>query len=150
MNKLTICFMLNAMFIWNALAQQAADDSNLAPLPEQTAFNDKTAPYAQSNLASRLYQDFIHQLYRFDKDNLKRVDNLFQQAGNGQTFSGNSNNKPSTVISEKKQPTFEDYIRTQEPPTSSIFGISQDSTKRYKRSAQGAIFRPLFGTETST
>lgn len=130
----------------NAFGQQAADGGNLATVPEQTAFNDSKAPYEKNNLASQQYQDFIHQLYRFDKDNLKRVDNLFVKAGNnGQTTSDSINNSKTTnVANENKQPTYADYIRTQQPPTATHFGISQDSTKRYKRSAQGAIFRPLF------
>lgn len=31
----------------------------------------------KENLKSQEYQDFIHQLYSHDKDNLKKVDNLF-------------------------------------------------------------------------
>lgn len=40
-------------------------------------YNDRSALKDKSNLKSKQYQDFIHTLYRNDKDNLEKVDNLF-------------------------------------------------------------------------
>lgn len=116
-----------------------AQDAGILNVPEPQSFNDPSALKVKQNLQSQKYQDFIHQLYRFDKDSLKRVDNLFANADRLQDRSS------GTSAAEAQQPSYADYLRTQpqQQPINYI-GISQDSSKRLKRSAQGAIFRPLF------
>jgi len=47
-------------------------------IPGEQTFNDRSALTDKRNLQSRQYHDFIHNLYRFDKDNLQKVDNLFE------------------------------------------------------------------------
>lgn len=132
--------MLIALIVMGVTAQGAG----LLNLPDPQAFNDQSALTVKHNLQSQKYQDFIHQLYRHDADNLKRVDDLFANADRLQDRSSGSSQADIDAV----QPSYADYIRTQEqqPQQQPInyFGISQDSTKRYKRSAQGAIFRPLF------
>lgn len=100
-----------------------AQDVALLNVPEPTTFNDQSALTVKSNLESKPYQDFIRELYRLDKGNLARADRLFAHP------------------EEAQQPSYSDYIASQQ---SNHFGISLDSTKRFIRSAQGAIFRPLF------
>lgn len=117
----------------NTTAEEASK-SDLLNVPEQIAFNDQSALSVKSNLQSQQYQDFIHTLYRFDKDNLKRVDNLFAHPEQVDA---------QTISTEAQQPSYADYIK-QQPQLDNYFGILKDSTKRFKRSAQGAIFRPLF------
>lgn len=48
-------------------------------IPEQY-FNDPSALNVKSNLQSKQYHDFIHTLYRYDKANLQKVDQLFENA----------------------------------------------------------------------
>lgn len=48
-------------------------------IPEQY-FNDPSALNVKSNLQSKQYHDFIHTLYRYDKANLQKVDQLFESA----------------------------------------------------------------------
>lgn len=122
-------------------------------VPDPQSFNDPSALEVKSNLQSQQYQNFIHTLYRHDKDNLKRVDNLFAKATDRSSSSatyGDDVNSPESqqpsyadyIRTQDQQPSYADYIRTQ---PNNFIGISQDSTsKRLKRSAQGAIFRPLF------
>lgn len=121
----------------------AAAQIGLLDVPEPQSFNDQSALKNKQNLQSQKYQDFIHTLYAHDKDNLKKVDSLFANVDRLQDRSG------GTGFGEAQQPSYADYIRTQpqqqQPlPSINYFGISQDSRKRYKRTAQGAIFRPLF------
>lgn len=99
-------------------------------VPTPSVFNDQSALNVKSNLQSQQYQDFIHQLYRFDKDNLKRVDNLF--ANPEQVDQSNINQQQQ----QPKQPTYASWIQTQPEYNS--------GTGRYKRDAHGAIFRPRF------
>ncbi|KAJ6642357.1 hypothetical protein Bhyg_07305 [Pseudolycoriella hygida] len=49
-------------------------------IPADPVFNDHSALSDKSNLQSAQYQDFIRNLYRFDKENLEKYDNLFQKA----------------------------------------------------------------------
>ncbi|KAG4077100.1 hypothetical protein HA402_016087 [Bradysia odoriphaga] len=49
------------------------------PASEQV-FDDRSALADKGNLQSTQYQDFIRNLYRFDKENLDKYDNLFQNA----------------------------------------------------------------------
>lgn len=59
-----------------------ADDNDTflnIPASEQV-FDDRSALADTSNLQSSQYQDFIRNLYRFDKENLEKYDNLFQSA----------------------------------------------------------------------
>lgn len=115
-------------------------DVNSQTVPEPTVFNDQSALNVQSNLQSQAYQDFIHQLYRFDKDSLKRVDNLFQnpsQAGKSATngYANQQQEQSQTELQERlQQPSYSTYIASQ----------SQLNNNRYKRDAHGAIFRPRF------
>lgn len=122
----------------DAAAQDASNSPALLNVPDPAAFNDQSALSVKSNLQSQQYQDFIHTLYRFDKDNLKRVDNLFAHPDQVDQTSFNT----GLNTAESQQPSYADYIRSQQ--SSNYFGISQDSTTRNERSAQGAIFRPLF------
>lgn len=46
-------------------------------LPSEQVFTDRSALADQSNLQSSQYQDFIRNLYKFDKENLQKYDNLF-------------------------------------------------------------------------
>lgn len=118
-----------------------AQEAGFVNVPEPQSFNDQSALTNKQNLQSQKYQDFIHQLYRFDKDNLKRVDSLFANADRLQDRS------ISTGPQEAQQPSYADYIRTQpqqQQQPINYFGISQESSKRNERNAQGAIFRPLF------
>ncbi len=48
------------------------------PTAEQV-FDDRSAPSDTNNLQSTQYQDFIRNLYRFDKENLQKYDTLFQK-----------------------------------------------------------------------
>lgn len=119
------------------------------PLPQ--TFNDESALKVKSNLKSPQYQDFIHQLYRHDKDNLKRVDNLFAKATDSSSSSVTDDDINSA---DGHQPSYNDYLQTQQQESgygdylnrqpNNFIGMPQDSSKRLKRSAQGAIFRPLF------
>lgn len=100
-------------------------------VPQQQAFNDpQSALNDKTNLQSRSYQDFIQTLYRFDKDSLSRANNLFDGAGTNEAaapqYDGN-----------QRQPTYADYIQSQQPPQQQQF-----AGKRYKRDAM--IVRPLF------
>lgn len=54
-----------------------SDDAYLN-IPGEPTFNDRSALADKRNLQSRQYHDFIHNLYRFDKDNLQKVDDLFE------------------------------------------------------------------------
>lgn len=122
-------------------------------IPEfPNSFEDRSALENKSNLQSQRYQDFIHMLYRYDKDNLKRVDNLFVKVdgssssanGGGDYSNGGAGGGIESVSDEElHQPSYADYIKSQ---SNNLIGINtpQLSTKRFKRSAQGAIFRPLF------
>lgn len=47
---------------------------------DQQVFDDRSALADSSNLQSSQYQDFIRNLYRFDKENLDKYDTLFQNA----------------------------------------------------------------------
>lgn len=47
-------------------------------IPGVQTFTDRSALSDKRNLQSRQYHDFIHNLYRFDKENLQKVDNLFE------------------------------------------------------------------------
>lgn len=47
-------------------------------IPGEPTFTDRSALTDKRNLQSRQYHDFIHNLYRFDKENLQKVDNLFE------------------------------------------------------------------------
>lgn len=47
-------------------------------IPGEPTFVDRSALTDKRNLQSRQYHDFIHNLYRFDKENLQKVDNLFE------------------------------------------------------------------------
>lgn len=111
-----------------------AQDVALLNVPEPTSFNDQSALSVKSNLQSKPYQDFIRELYRLDKGNLARADRLFAHPEQ-------VDNQPAQRSAEAQQPSYTDYINSQQ---SNHFGISLDSTKRFIRSAQGAIFRPLF------
>lgn len=108
------------------------------------SFNDpQSALTVESNLHSQQYRSFIQTLYGHDKDNLKRVNKLFSEAGSesvnpGATINAGDN---GSLNDDNHQPTYADYIKSH--PYNYI-GITQDSSKRLKRSAQGAIFRPLF------
>lgn len=135
---MVIAILLN-IFVMGAIAQGASSPA-LLNVPEPTTFNDKSALSVKSNLQSQQYQDFIHTLYRFDKDNLKRVDNLFAHPEQVEQSSFNT----GLNTAESQQPSYADYIRSQQ--SNNYFGISQDSTTkiRNERSAQGALFRPLF------
>lgn len=42
-------------------------------------FNDRSAPFQKDVLQSEKYNAFIHQLYRFDSDNLQKFDDLYKQ-----------------------------------------------------------------------
>jgi len=55
-------------------------------VPDQEIFTDRSALTDKKNLQSRQYQDFLHNLYRFDKENLQKVDHLFES----QTSAGNT------------------------------------------------------------
>lgn len=46
-------------------------------LPGEQVFTDRSALADQNNLKSSQYQDFIRNLYRFDKENLQKYDSLF-------------------------------------------------------------------------
>lgn len=46
-------------------------------IPEFFPVQQESALKQEQNLRSKSYQDFIHTLYRFDNDNLKKVDSLF-------------------------------------------------------------------------
>lgn len=48
---------------------------------DHVVYQDQSALTQEQNLKSKEYQDFIHQLYRLDKDNLRRADDLFVAAG---------------------------------------------------------------------
>lgn len=58
------------------------DDANesFINLPGEQVYTDRSAPADTSNLQSSQYQDFIRNLYRFDKENLQKYDDLFQNA----------------------------------------------------------------------
>lgn len=109
----------------------AENSPQLLNVPEPPSFDDRSALNVKSNLQSQQYQDFIHTLYRYDKDNLKRVDSLFEAA---------ADNLSANLAEGPQQPSYSDYIQSQ---PNNFFGISQEII-RNKRSAQGAIFRPLF------
>lgn len=111
-----------------------AENAGLLNVPEPTAFNDQSALNVKSNLQSKQYQDFIRTLYHLDKDNLARADDLFAHPEK-------VDQQRQDQSDEAQQPSYADYIKSQ---PNNYFGISIESTKRYIRSAQGAIFRPLF------
>lgn len=134
----------------------AASSPEIINIPEfPNSFEDRSALENKSNLQSQRYQDFIHTLYRYDKDNLKRVDNLFVKVGDSRSSSsgvnggrdiGGGGGIDGVSEDELHQPSYADYIKSQS--NSNFIGIMNTpqltSTKRFKRSAQGAIFRPLF------
>lgn len=124
----------------------ATESIAILNVPDPTSFDDRSALNVKSNLKSQQYQDFIHQLYRFDKDNLKRVDSLFEQVTDQRSSSSANDdygrNDGAGSDSESNQPSYADYIQSQ--PVNYIGISQQDSSKRFKRSPQGAIFRPLF------
>lgn len=109
----------------------SAQSSDILNVPQPAVFTDQSALLRKSNLQSKQYQDFIRTLYHQDKDNLARVDALF----------AHPDKVDDQRTAEAQQPSYADYIKSQ--PTN-YFGISSNSSKRYIRSAQGAIFRPLF------
>lgn len=114
-------------------------DANGQTVPEPIVFNDQSALSVKSNLQSQAYQDFIHQLYRFDADSLKRVDNLFQNpAQSGKS----STNGYANQQQEQSQAELEE--RLQQPSYSTYISSLAQSNNRYKRDAHGAIFRPRF------
>lgn len=108
-------------------------------VPEPTVFNDQSALSVKSNLQSQAYQDYIHQLYRFDKDSLKRVDNLFENPAE----SGKSA-KNGYANQQQEQSQTELQERLQQPSYSTYISSLSQSNNRYKRDAHGAIFRPRF------
>lgn len=122
-----------------------SDAASLLNVPEPQSFNDpQSALTVESNLQSQQYQNFIQTLYRHDKDNLQRVNTLFSKVGSepaNPRAQFNAGGDDDSINDDNHQPTYADYIKTH--PFNYI-GISQDSSKRLKRSAQGAIFRPLF------
>lgn len=116
------------------ISAQAASNVGFLNVPTPQSFNDRSALTDKANLQSQQYQDFIHTLYRFDKDNLKRVDNLFAHPER-------ASQQTSQSQQPNKQPTYADYIQTQP----NYFGFPNSG--RYKRGANGGvIFRPLFVT----
>lgn len=136
-----------------AVAKAKPPASEIINIPEfPNSFEDRSALENKSNLQSQRYQDFIHTLYRYDKDNLKRVDNLFVNVGDASASAnsgavdvngGGGGGIDGVSEEELHQPSYADYIKSQ---SNNFIGIHtpQLSTKRFKRSAQGAIFRPLF------
>lgn len=130
--------------------QKPPAGAEIIKIPEfPNSFEDRSALENKSNLQSQRYQDFIHTLYRYDKDNLKRVDNLFvkvddsSSSANGGARDLNGGGIEGVSDEELHQPSYADYIKSQ---SNNFIGIHtpQLSSKRFKRSAQGAIFRPLF------
>jgi len=100
-------------------------NSDYISIPEVTSYNDQSALNIKSNLQSTQYQDFIHQLYRFDNDNLKRVDNLF------------TNYEHQTQQSQQ-QP------QQSNPEPSSDTSYNYNANQPHSRRRRDAAFRPLF------
>lgn len=101
-------------------------------VPEaEVAFQDQSALKQEDNLKSKVYQDFIHQLYRFDKDNLNKADGLFSSAGG---------NEAPQVPSGPKWTDFETPQSLNAPDVLApeIYEIYSNRQKR------GLFFRPLF------
>lgn len=65
------------MFVAVASAQRN-DDFYLNIPDEYIVFNDESALTKRENLESQQYNDFIHTLYKFDADNLRKFENLHQ------------------------------------------------------------------------
>lgn len=61
-----------------ALVNGHRSDDSYINISGEPTFTDRSALADKKNLQSRQYHDFIHNLYRFDKDNLRKVDNLFE------------------------------------------------------------------------
>lgn len=95
----------------------AYDDqsSQILNIPVENYFNDRSALNDDSTLASKQYQDFIHTLYRKDKDNLMRADNLFSNVGYLQ--------QPAN----QEQPNYASYYPQQQ--------LNHVETRRRKRNA---------------
>lgn len=98
----------------------------------EVSFQDQSALKQEDNLKSKDYQDFIHQLYRFDKDNLKKVDGLFSAAGNGEA-----------APAEASGPRWNDFNspRSFVAPDVGAPEIYEIFSNRQKRAL---FFRPLF------
>lgn len=87
----------------------AIDNSQFLDI-ERTVYDDRSALTNKNNLKSKAYQDFIHTLYRRDEDNLKRVDNLFQQPERPRPYY-----QPLTnYAQEPAQPTYATYLAQQQ------------------------------------
>lgn len=74
-------------------------------------------------MESSQYQDFIHQLYRFDNENLKRVDSLF-------THPGQQQQQQQQVQQAQQEAT----------PSYNYNGYQAHSRRR----REAALIRPLF------
>lgn len=74
-------FLLSFQFILLAttvvLVNGYRSEDAYITIPTGPTFNDRSALADKKNLQSIQYHDFIHNLYRFDKDNLQKVDKLF-------------------------------------------------------------------------
>lgn len=96
----------------------------------------KSALDEQENLKSKQYQDFIHTLYRFDKDNLKKVDGLFSTAG-----------QPGGQAAGPKWTDYETSFTAPEyvaPEIPEILSNRQRRVPEYLRQRRDLVFRPLF------
>lgn len=92
-------------------------------------FEVKSALQEEENLKSKTYQDFIHTLYRFDKDNLKKVDGLFS---NAQSTPSYSSDPKWTDFEQPNSFTAPDLVAPEIPEISS------------NRQRREIMFRPLF------
>lgn len=75
-------FFFQILLVAAAMLVVNCEDTNdtFLNIPGEQIFTDRSAPADTSNLQSTQYQDFIRNLYRFDKENLQKYDNLFQNA----------------------------------------------------------------------
>lgn len=95
-------------------------------IPDSNMFNDQSALDVKANLESKPYQDFIHTLYRLDKDNLNRVDNLFA--------------RPNQAYQSNVQPTYATYLQS----TAGSASTYNNNNFQLNRQKRDIIFRPLF------
>ncbi|KAG4076903.1 hypothetical protein HA402_015890 [Bradysia odoriphaga] len=73
-----VIFKVLLVTITIALVNGYRSEDAYLNIPAEPTFNDRSALTDKRNLQSRQYHDFIHNLYRFDKENLQKVDNLFE------------------------------------------------------------------------
>lgn len=96
-------------------------------VPEtQVVFQDQSALKQESSLKSKEYQDFIHQLYRLDKVNLKKADDLFSAAG------ASNNDGTASLV---------DYGFGAKDGTRSLVASDEIDSNRQKRGQYGEVLR---------